>query len=158
MTLREQKMIEGVKTKALRVIPDERGRLMEILRRDDDIFIGFGQVYMTTTYPGVVKAWHKHEKQTDNIVCLAGMIKMALYDGREDSPTRGEINQFYLGVHNPMLVQVPAGVYHGWMCVSEEEAVVVNIPTEPYDRANPDEQRLDPHKNDIPYEWKRKDG
>lgn len=151
-------MIEGVKTKALRVIPDERGRLMEILRRDDELFQGFGQVYMTTTYPGVVKAWHKHEKQTDNIACLAGMIKMALYDGRAGSPTQGEINQFYIGVHNPMLVQVPAGVYHGWMCVSEEEALVVNIPTEPYDRANPDEQRLDPHKNDIPYDWKRKDG
>ncbi len=151
-------MIDGVKTKELRVIPDERGRLMEILRRDDELFQGFGQVYMTTTYPGVVKAWHKHSKQTDNIACLAGMIKMALYDGRAGSPTHGEINEFYLGVHNPTLVQVPAGVYHGWMCVSEEEALVVNIPTEPYDRANPDEQRLDPHKNDIPYDWKRKDG
>ncbi len=151
-------MIAGVKTKELRVIPDERGRLMEILRRDDELFQGFGQVYMTTTYPGVVKAWHKHSKQTDNIACLAGMIKMALYDGRAGSPTHGEINEFYLGVHNPTLVQVPAGVYHGWMCVSEEEALVVNIPTEPYDRANPDEQRLDPHKNDIPYDWKRKDG
>ncbi|MDH7512876.1 MAG: dTDP-4-dehydrorhamnose 3,5-epimerase family protein [Clostridiales bacterium] len=151
-------MIEGVKTKALRVIPDERGRLMEILRRDDELFQGFGQVYMTTTYPGVVKAWHKHEKQTDNIACLAGMIKMALYDGRPGSPTYREINQFYLGVHNPTLVQVPAGVYHGWMCVSEEEALVVNVPTEPYDRVNPDEQRLDPHTNDIPYDWKRKDG
>jgi len=83
---------------------------------------------------------------------------MALYDGRSGSPTYGEVNQFYLGVHNPLLVQVPAGVYHGWMCVSEEEALVVNIPTEPYDRANPDEQRLDPHDNDIPYDWKRKDG
>jgi dTDP-4-dehydrorhamnose 3,5-epimerase len=151
-------MIEGVKTKALLVIPDERGRLMEILRRDDELFQKFGQVYMTTTYPGVVKAWHKHEKQTDNIACLAGMIKLALYDGRPGSPTYQEINQFYLGVHNPMLVQVPAGVYHGWMCVSEEEALVVNIPTEPYDRAKPDEQRLDPHENDIPYDWKRKDG
>jgi dTDP-4-dehydrorhamnose 3,5-epimerase len=151
-------MIEGVKTKALRVIPDERGRLVEILRRDDELFKGFGQVYMTTTYPGVVKAWHRHEKQTDNIACLAGMIKMALYDGRSGSATYREINQFYLGVHNPTLVQVPAGVYHGWMCVSQEEALVVNIPTEPYDRARPDEQRLDPHENDIPFDWKRKDG
>jgi len=151
-------MIDGVKTKALRVIPDERGRVMEILRRDDELFQGFGQVYMTTTYPGVVKAWHKHEKQTDNIACLAGMIKMVVYDSRPGSPTRGEINQFYIGVHNPMLVQVPAGVYHGWMCVSEEEALIVNIPTEPYDRTDPDEQRLDPHQNDIPYDWKRKDG
>jgi len=151
-------MIDGVKVKKLRVIPDERGRLMEILRRDDEFFQKFGQVYMTTTYPGVVKAWHKHEKQADNIACVAGMIKMALYDGRPGSPTFKEIDEFYLGVHNPSLVHVPPGILHGWMGVSQEEAVIINIPTEPYDREHPDEQRLDPHENDIPYLWTRKDG
>ncbi|MBN1222899.1 MAG: dTDP-4-dehydrorhamnose 3,5-epimerase family protein [Candidatus Aminicenantes bacterium] len=151
-------MIDGVKTKQLKVIPDERGRLMEILRSDEAIFNKFGQVYMTTTYSGVVKAWHLHKKQTDNVACLQGMIKLALYDSREDSPTLRELGEFYLGVHNPLLVQIPPGVYHGWMCVSEEEAVVVNIPTEPYDPENPDEYRCDPHRSSIPYEWKRKDG
>jgi dTDP-4-dehydrorhamnose 3,5-epimerase len=151
-------MIDGVTTKKLRVIPDQRGRLMEILRCDEPLFQKFGQVYMTTTYPGVVKAWHKHEKQADNLACVAGMIKMALYDGRPGSPTFKQIDEFYLGVHNPLLVQVPPGVYHGWMGVSPEEAVIINIPTEPYDRESPDEQRLDPHDNDIPYVWKRKDG
>jgi dTDP-4-dehydrorhamnose 3,5-epimerase len=151
-------MIDGVRTHKLKVIPDERGRLMEILRRDDELFRGFGQVYLTTTYPGVVKAWHKHEKQTDTIACVAGVIKMALYDGRPSSPTHKEVNEFYLGVHNPMLVQVPPGVYHGWTCVSQEEALIINVPTEPYNREQPDEQRLDPHTSSIPYDWKRKDG
>jgi len=151
-------MIDGVIVKKLRVLPDERGRVMEILRRDDDFFQKFGQVYMTTTYPGVVKAWHKHEKQADHIACVAGMIRMALYDGRPGSPTFKEINEFYLGVHNPLLVKVPSGVYHGWMGVSPEEAVIINVPTEAYDREHPDEQRLDPHDNDIPYLWERKDG
>jgi dTDP-4-dehydrorhamnose 3,5-epimerase len=151
-------MIDGVKIKKLKVIPDERGRLMEILRRDDEVFKNFGQVYLTTTYPGVVKAWHKHEKQSDNIACVAGMIKMALYDARPGSPTFKEINEFYPGVHNPLLVHVPAGIYHGWMCVSQEEALIINVPTEIYNRENPDEQRLDPHTSSIPYDWKRKDG
>jgi dTDP-4-dehydrorhamnose 3,5-epimerase len=151
-------MIDGVKTKKLKVIPDERGRLMEILRKDDDFFIEFGQVYMTTTYPGVVKAWHKHERQTDNVACVRGMIKLVLYDSRKKSSTFKEINQFYLGIYNPMLIQIPPDIYHGWMCVSEEEAIVVNIPTEVYNYENPDEQRLDPHENDIPYDWRRKDG
>ncbi len=151
-------MIYGIKTKKLKVIPDERGRLMEILRSDDSLFEKFGQVYMTTTYPGVVKAWHKHLKQTDNVACIRGMIKLALYDPRENSPTFKEVNQFYIGVHNPLLVQIPANVYHGWMCVSQEEAMIVNIPTEVYNYEQPDEHRLDPHDNDIPYDWKRKDG
>ncbi len=151
-------MIEGVKTKTLKVIPDERGRLMEILRADDDFFGKFGQVYMTTTYPGVVKAWHMHKNQTDNVACVQGMIKLALYDSRQDSATHKEVNELFLGIHSPMLVQIPPGVFHGWMCISEEEAVVINVPTEVYDYENPDEQRLDPHQNDIPYDWKRKDG
>lgn len=151
-------MIDGVRTKNLKVIPDERGRLMEILRSDDEIFEKFGQVYVTTTCPGVVKAWHKHEKQTDNIVCVVGMIKLVVYDGRPGSMTPGEIDEFFLGVHNPVLVQVPPSLFHGWKCVSQEEAVVVNIPTNTYDPADPDEQRLDPATSDIPYDWKRKDG
>jgi dTDP-4-dehydrorhamnose 3,5-epimerase len=151
-------MIEGVKTKQLRVVPDQRGRLMEILRADDDLFLQFGQVYVTTTYPRVVKAWHLHKKQTDNVACVQGMIKLAVYDPREDSPTYREVNEFYLGIHNPLLVQLPAGVYHGWMCVSPEDAIVVNVPTEVYDREDPDEFRLDPHANDIPYDWRRRDG
>ncbi|MFO7866465.1 MAG: dTDP-4-dehydrorhamnose 3,5-epimerase family protein [Candidatus Aminicenantes bacterium] len=151
-------MIDGVVVKELKVIPDERGRLMEILRSDDDMFEKFGQVYMTTTYPGVVKAWHLHRIQTDHVVCLAGMIKLALYDSRDSSPTRGKIDQFYLGVHNPLLVRIPSGVCHGWMCVSGCEAVIVNIPSEVYNYEHPDEHRLDPHENDIPYTWTRKDG
>jgi dTDP-4-dehydrorhamnose 3,5-epimerase len=151
-------MIEGVKIKQLRVIPDQRGRLMEILRADDDFFVKFGQVYMTTTYPSVVKAWHLHKKQTDNVACLQGTIKLAVYDPREDSPTYKEVNEFYLGIHNALLVQLPAGVYHGWMCVSLEEAIVVNVPTEVYDREDPDEFRLDPYQNDIPYDWRKRDG
>lgn len=151
-------MIDGVQIKKLKVIPDERGRLMEILRNDDSLFQKFGQVYVTTTYPDVVKAWHLHKQQTDNIVCIQGMIKLVVYDGREDSPTYQEVNQFYLGIHNPMLVQIPANVYHGWMCISPEEAVIVNVPSEAYDYKKPDEERIDPHNNFIPYEWKRKDG
>ncbi len=133
-------MINGVKVKKLKVVPDERGRLMEILRQDDDLFQKFGQVYMSTTFPGVVKAWHFHKMQTDNVACVQGMIKLALYDARDDSLTKGKVDEFYLGIHNPLLVQIPAGVYHGWMCVSQEEAIIVNIPTEVYAYKQPDEE------------------
>jgi dTDP-4-dehydrorhamnose 3,5-epimerase len=151
-------MIKDVEVKQLKLIPDERGRLMEILRCDEDIFTKFGQVYLTTTYPGVVKAWHFHKKQDDFIVCVKGMLKLVLYDNREGSPTKGEVNQFFIGDYNPTLVKVPRMTYHGWKCVSTEEALVINAPTEAYNPKEPDEYRLDPHTNDIPYDWERKDG
>ena len=151
-------MIEGVKVKKLKVIPDERGRLMEMLRSDDEIFEKFGQAYMTTTYPNVVKAWHFHKEQSDNIICVCGMIKLVLYDQRDGSPTFNSVSEFYLGVHNPLLIHVPPDVCHGWMCISEEEAIIINVPSEVYNYDRPDEHRIDPHDNDIPYDWKRKDG
>jgi dTDP-4-dehydrorhamnose 3,5-epimerase len=115
-------------------------------------------VYITTTYPQVVKAWHYHKVQTDHICAIQGMIKLVLYDPRESSPTKGEIDEFFIGGHNPLLVQVPNGIYHGWKCISEEEAVILNVPTEVYIHSAPDEYRLPPHGKDIPYDWARKDG
>ena len=149
--------IHGVQVKPLKVVADERGWLMEILRGDDAVFSRFGQAYVSATYPGVVKAWHLHRKQTDNFACVAGMIKLVLVDTREDSPTRGAVNEFFLGVHSPQLVQVPKLVYHGWKCIGVEPSLVVNVPDEPYNHADPDEQRLAPHGT-LPYDWTRTDG
>ncbi len=151
-------MIENLKVKNLKVIPDERGRLMEIMRNDDDMFYNFGQVYITTTYPGIVKAWHFHKLQDDYVTCIHGMIKMALFDARKESKTYGEINEFFIGEHRPQLIRIPKGVYHGWKAIGDKEAIIVNIPTEAYNYQEPDEYRLDPYDNSIPYNWKLKEG
>jgi dTDP-4-dehydrorhamnose 3,5-epimerase len=157
-TIAKQPRIEGVKTKPLRLIPDERGWLLEILRADDaDLFTKFGQVYVSATYPGVVKAWHYHKEQVDNFACVAGMVKLVLIDTRAESATNGAVNEFFVGTQNPMLVQVPKLVYHGWKCISEEMSLVVNVPNEPYHYADPDEFRLAAHDT-LPYDWTRKDG
>ena len=149
--------IHGVQTKPLKVIPDERGRLMEIFRCDDPLFRKFGQVYMTSVYPGVVKAWHFHKVQWDQLAVVRGMLKLVLYDAREDSPTRGEVQELFLGDWNPLLVQIPPGVHHGFKGISTEETIVINCPTEPYNVSQPDEHRLDAHTKEIPYDWARKD-
>jgi dTDP-4-dehydrorhamnose 3,5-epimerase len=150
--------IHDVFTKKLRLIPDERGWLMEILRADDgELFEQFGQVYVSATYPGVVKAWHYHKQQVDFFACVAGMVKLVLVDTREGSPTHGAINEFFIGSQNPVLVRVPNLVYHGWKCISTEPSLVVNVPTEPYNYSDPDEYRLEPHGT-LPYDWTRKDG
>jgi dTDP-4-dehydrorhamnose 3,5-epimerase len=151
-------MIEGVRVKTLKVIPDERGHLMEVLRNDDDVFIKFGQIYITTAYPGVVKGWHYHKKQIDNFVVARGMMKLVLYDSRRKSKTFREINEFFMGEHHPILVQIPAWVFHGFKCISESECVVVNAPTEVYHYKKPDEFRVPYNSRRIPYDWDLKMG
>ncbi len=151
-------LIEGVKIRQLKRIPDERGFLMEMFRSDWTEYECFGQAYITAVYPGVVKGWHYHKLQDDNFVCVHGMAKVALYDARDESPTKGRINEFFMGVLNPMLVQIPKGVYHGFKGVSQDTTLIVNIPTKTYNYSEPDEYRLPAHTEEIPYDWNRKDG
>lgn len=151
-------MIHGVTVKELKLIPDERGFLMEVLRRDDPLFKQFGQAYVTAAYPGVVKAWHYHRVQTDHFCVLSGMAKVVLYDAREDSPTHGEINEFCVGEQLRRLIVIPPFVYHGYKNIGEGLCLLLNLPTETYNYAAPDELRADPHSGIVPYDWNRKDG
>ncbi len=151
-------MIDGVVIKPLRAIPDDRGYLMEILRDDDELFQQFGQVYITTCYPGVVKAWHAHRRQYDHVCCLRGTAKLGLYDDREGSPTRGQSDAIILGLVNPLLVQIPPLVWHGFTTVGGEMILMLNIPTEHYVHDDPDELRRDPFDPDIPFEWHTQGG
>lgn len=150
--------IEGVRIKALRVIPDERGWLMELLRSDDPFFEKFGQAYLSVIYPGVVKGWHFHKLQRDNLCVIKGMAKLVLCDQRDSSPTKGNIMELYIGELCPMLVSIPPGIIHGMKGISAEPAYFINIPTELYNYTEPDEYRIDPHSPEIPYDWSRKDG
>jgi len=146
-------LIDGVIVKPLRLLRDERGWLMEILRADDPHFQRFGQVYVTVARPGVVKAWHAHERQTDHLAVVAGEARVGLYDGREGSPTRGNVLEIVAGENNPVLIVVPPGVYHGFKAVGGAPAHVVNVPTELYDYDQPDELRRPYDDPAIPYDW-----
>ncbi len=146
-------MISGVELKSLKINLDDRGYLMEILRNDEPFFSGFGQCYITSCFPGIVKAWHMHERQEDNICAIKGNIKLVLSDLRKKSPTLADINEFFIGEQNPLLIKVPPGVYHGFTSLGGETAFLLNIPSEPFNRKKPDEHRLPYDTRKIDYSW-----
>lgn len=149
-------MIEGVRIKKLTPHADERGCLTEILRSDDDMFERFGQIYVSLNYSGVIRAWHYHKKQDDLWACVKGMIKAVLYDLREDSPTKGEVQEIFMGEQNPILLKIPVGVAHGYKTIGVEPSLLVNLPTDPYNAAEPDEFRMPYDTSEIPYDWEIK--
>jgi len=147
-------MISGVLVLPLKRIPDERGMVMHMLRNDDAHFERFGEIYFSAVYPGAVKAWHLHTKMALNYAVVTGMIKLVLYDSREDSPTRGKIQELFVGEDNYVLVRIPKGVYNGFKGIGNKMAIVANCATIPHD---PSEIiRVDPFDNDIPYDWEIK--
>lgn len=149
-------MIEGVTVTPLKRIPDERGVIMHMFRRDDPAFEEFGEIYFSGVYPGVVKAWHIHKEMVLNYAVPVGMIKFVLYDARKDSPTHGELMELYMGEHHYCRVRVPPGVWNGFKGMGDSMALVANCATMPH---SPDEiDRLDPFNNEIPYDWDIKHG
>jgi len=146
-------MIDGVIIKKLRANADERGCLTELLRSDEEIFEKFGQVYVSLNYPGVIRAWHYHKKQNDFWAVVKGMVKAVMYDARKDSPTKGEVQEVFLGEQNMVLLKIPIGVMHGYKTIGVEPSLLLNLPTEPYIASEPDEYRLPYNTDEIPYNW-----
>lgn len=146
-------MIQGVEVKKLVRHPDDRGFFMEILRDDDELLKRFGQASLSKSYPGVIKAFHYHKRQDDIWFFPVGNAQVVLHDMREDSPTKGETNVFYLGEDNPQIVLIPTGVAHGYRVLGNTPAVIVYFTTESYDPKNPDEYRLAWDDPSIGFDW-----
>jgi dTDP-4-dehydrorhamnose 3,5-epimerase len=149
-------MIEGVIITPLRQILDERGKIMHMMRSDSPVFEDFGEIYFSCVHPGAIKAWHIHKKMTLNYAVPHGKIKFVLYDERPDSPTRGELQEIYLGPDNYCLVTVPPMVWNGFKGLGETMAIVANCATLAHD---PDEiMRRDPFDAAIGYDWEIRHG
>jgi len=144
-------MIEGVEVVPLRRIPDERGCILHMMRCDDPVFEKFGEIYFSCVYPGAIKGWHLHKRMALNYAAIVGMVKLVLYDGRESSPTRGQIVELFLGEQNYQLVHIPPLVWNGFKGYGEKMAIVANCATEPHE---PEEMvRLNPFTDEIAYDW-----
>jgi dTDP-4-dehydrorhamnose 3,5-epimerase len=149
-------VIDGVAIFPLRRIQDERGMVMHMLRADAPHFEGFGEIYFSMVYPGIIKGWHVHSRMTINYAVVDGNIKLVLYDQRPDSKTRGEVQEIVFGQINYQLVRVPPGVVNGFTVVGVERAIVANCASIPHD---PTEiTRVDPFTPTIPYDWKVRHG
>lgn len=145
-------MIDGVKIKPLKKIPDDRGTILHMLRNDDPEFTKFGEIYFSTVYPGIIKGWHIHSKMTLNYAVIKGSVKLVLYDNRDNSPTKGKLMEIFIGDNNYSLVTIPPMIWNGFKGIGKTEAIVANCTDIAYD---PQEiQRMDPLQNDIiSYEW-----
>ncbi len=146
--------IDGVCVLPLRRIPDERGTIMHMLRADDPHFLGFGEIYFSTIYKGVVKGWHRHHAMTLNYACVYGRIKLVMFDDRVNSRTRGTLMERFLGPDDYSLVQIPPGIWNGFKGMTDPHAIVANCCTQIHDPAANGTDRLDPFDNNIPYDWR----
>lgn len=152
----EDGAIAGVKIKRLLRHSDDRGFFQEILRDDEELLERFGQLSLSKSYPGVIKAFHYHERQDDLWFFPVGNAQVVLHDLREGSPTRGQTQVVYMGEDYPLLLVIPSGVAHGYRVLGEKAAVIIYCTTESYDPYDPDEKRLPYNDPLIGFDWSTK--
>ena len=145
-------MIDGVIVSPLKQILDERGKVMHMLRDDSQGFVGFGEIYFSLVYPGVIKGWHRHKTMTLNYAVPQGNVKVVLYDDREGSLTKGEVTEIFLGPDNYYRVTVPPRIWNGFKGVGDKTAIVANCASVAHDDPN-EHDRMDPFDPSIPYNW-----
>jgi len=147
--------INGVIIRPLKKIPDERGTIMHGVR-NDNLLNPFGEVYFKKLYFNVVNGWHVHESLILNYICIFGMIKLVLFDMRDNSQTRGKVQEVFFGDDNYCMVHIPPGIANGSKGMGTPFSIMSNIASEPH---NPSikYKRIDPHSGDIPYDWARRD-
>ena len=149
-------MIKGVKEVSLKQIADERGKIMHMLKSTDEHFEKFGEIYFSCAWPGTIKAWHIHKSMTLNNAVISGRAKLVLYDDRPESPTRGELNEFFIGEDNYKLIKIPPGIINGYKAFGDKLVVLANCASDPHDKN--EISYIDPFKNEIPYNWDLKQG
>lgn len=149
-------VINGVTVKQLVRHPDDRGFFEEILRDDDALLRQFGQASLSMSHPGVVKAFHYHERQDDLWFFPVGSAQVVLYDMRDGSPTEGVTQVLYPGEDNPLLIVIPVGVVHGYRVLGQKPVMIVYFTTESYQASQPDEKRLAFDDPTVGFDWTTK--
>ncbi len=144
-------MIDGVLIHPLRQVADERGKVMHMLKSTDPWFRQFGEVYFSSVNPGAVKAWKLHTRMALNLAVVHGAARLVIFDDRDPSATRGQVQEFVLSPDNYQLVTVPPGVWTGFAGVSSFPALVANCASLPHDPA--EVLRKAPNDPAIPYAW-----
>ena len=118
--------IKDVFISKLKVISDERGKVMHMMRNDSKVFKKFGEIYFSTIYKDVIKAWHLHKEATLNYACVSGRVKLVLYDDRVDSDSRGIYEEIFLTPENYFLVTIPPNIWNGFKGLAKGESIIAN--------------------------------
>lgn len=153
-----QEPIHDLRFRPTRPVPHEDGTVAEVAReRWDEIDLPIHQVHVTTTLPGRIRAWGLHQRSTDRLFVVSGLVSIIVYDGRQDSPTHGRVNEFRVSARNPGLLVIPPNLFHGWKNIGTDEAFIINMPSSQYEHDSPDALDLpydDPRAPDIvPFRW-----
>ena len=144
-------MIHDIKITPLKIISNDRGKVMHMLRKDSKIFKSFGEIYFSTIFENSIKAWHLHKDSTLNYVCVKGKVKLVLFDDRKNSSSKGNYQELILSPENYFLVTIPPNIWNGFKGLDKSESIIANCLTLPHDEK--EMVRKEPFDKIFNYNW-----
>ena len=150
---RSKMKIHDIIVTPLKIISDDRGKVMHMLRKDDKIFSKFGEIYFSTILQNKIKAWHLHKESTLNYSCIKGKVKLVLFDNRKNSPSKGALEEIILSPTNHSLITIPNNIWNGFKGLSKEESIIANCLTIPHNEK--EMVRISHDDKLINYNWKK---
>jgi dTDP-4-dehydrorhamnose 3,5-epimerase len=149
------RLIDGVAVHEVLHVPKSQGYLTEVFRADwlHGTNVTVDQVFQVVLEAGGISAWHAHERTIDRIFVNRGMMRLVLYDAREESPTRGLVNELRFGTVRPALVIIPPRVWHGIQNLASAESSVLNLVDRAYAYDDPDHWRVPVNSPQIPFSF-----
>ncbi len=144
-------MIHDVKITPLKIISDNRGKVIHMLRTDSQVFEKFGEIYFSTIYHQSIKGWHLHKESTLNYVCIKGKVKLVLFDNRKESSTKGVYQELILSPEDYFLVTIPPNIWNGFKGLDKTESIIANCLTLPHDEK--EMVRKDSFDKSFNYKW-----
>ena len=146
-------MINDIIISPLKILSDNRGKVIHMMRNDSKVFKSFGEVYFSTIYKDSIKAWHLHKENTLNYACIKGKVKLVLFDDRKESSTNGEYQEIILTPQNYFLITIPPNIWNGFKGLDDEESIIANCLSSPH---NENEMvREDPLNEKFKYDWNK---
>jgi dTDP-4-dehydrorhamnose 3,5-epimerase len=145
--------IKDVLITELKVIKDDRGKVMHMMRNDSSVFKSFGEIYFSTIYKDAIKAWHLHKEATLNYACVSGKVKLVLYDDRFDSSTKSTYEEIILTPEKYFLISIPPNIWNGFKGLDEGESIIANCLNLPHNEK--EMVREDPNSKKFQYNWNK---
>ena len=143
--------IHDVNITPLKIISDERGKVMHMLRSDNKIFKSFGEIYFSTIFHKAIKGWHLHKESFWNYVCVKGEVKLVLFDDRKNSQSKNVYQEIILSTSNYSLVTIPPNIWNGFKGLDQGESIIANCLTMPHNEK--EMVRRDPFDKNFNYTW-----
>jgi dTDP-4-dehydrorhamnose 3,5-epimerase len=146
-------LLHGSSVRDSHHIVTANGITTELHREDWGVIPNVRHAIHVALRPGALSAWHLHRLKTDHLLVLDGHLRVVLYDGRSDSPTHGQVDVHHVAGARPQLLVIPPDVWHGIQNLGAGAASFVNYFDVAYDHGDPDEYRLPPDSDEIPYRF-----